>query len=393
MITTDRATTLGDVLRQDGLASWFVMGARWYGTEWYVTLLGALILVVVVGFTMLADRVAPYDPEKFVGQSFSRPGSGIQVIVVRMDDTEVRGLEGLAGKTVGVEVNGTAATQLKGIEGLTLEKQPRVKGAFEDLLDVRLDAVVADFSVARDWVDEHPEELKTVGQPFGRRFLMGTDNLGRDVLSRVLHGAGVVLKVALLSAVFSAVVGVPVGLLSGFIGGKVDKVLSLIMDSIYSFPGLILAIAMAAMLGPGVLNMAIAISVVYVPTYFRVVRGQTLSVKEELYVEAARSLGARAVTILRLYVFPNVIPSIVVIFSMNIADAILTEAGLSFLGLGIDPSKPDWGYDLSKGKAFLPGGYWWIITFPGMMIALVALGFALLGEGLNEILNPRLTDS
>jgi len=172
-----------------------------------------------------------------------------------------------------------------------------------------------------------------------------------------------------------------------------DRVISLIMDSVYSFPGLILAIAMAAMLGPGVLNMAVAISVVYVPTYFRVVRGQTLSVKEELYVEAARSLGARAVTILRLYVFPNVIPSIVVIFSMNIADAILTEAGLSFLGLGIDPSQPDWGYDLSKGKAFLPGGYWWIITFPGMMIALVTLGFALFGEGLNEILNPRLTET
>jgi peptide/nickel transport system permease protein len=115
-------------------------------------------------------------------------------------------------------------------------------------------------------------------------------------------------------------------------------------------------------------------------------------VKEELYVEAARSLGARAVTILRLYIFPNVIPSVVVIFSLNIADAILTEAGLSFLGLGIPPPTPDWGLDLSKGKAFLPGGYWWMITFPGLMIALVALGFSMLGEGLNEILNPRLVE-
>jgi peptide/nickel transport system permease protein len=236
---------------------------------------------------------------------------------------------------------------------------------------------------------------KGVGIPFSspsRQHLMGTDNLGRDVFSRIIYGAKVVMTVALLSSAFSAAVGIPLGLLSGFLGGKVDRVLSLIMDSIYAFPGLILAIAMAAMLGPGVINMSIAIAVVYIPTYFRMVRGQVLSVKEELYVEAARSLGARAATILRLYVFPNVIPSVVDVFSVNIADAILTEAGLSFLGLGIDPSLPDWGYDLSRGKAYLPGGYWWIITFPGMMIALVALGFSMLGEGLNEILNPRLTE-
>jgi peptide/nickel transport system permease protein len=393
MVAEERATTLRDVLRQDGVASWFAKGAKWYGTEWYITLFGALILIVVIGFTLLATKLAPYDPEQSVGLSFGKPGSGVQVIVVRGDNTDIDSPESLVGKTIGVEVNSTAATRFKGVEGVTLKKQPQLKKAFEDLLEGKVDAVVASMPLGQQWVDEYPDELKIVGQPFGERFIMGTDNLGRDVFSRILHGAGVVLKVALLSAIFSAMVGVPLGLLSGFVGGQLDKVISLIMDSVYSFPGLILAIAMAAMLGPGVLNMAIAISVVYVPTYFRVVRGQTLSVKEQLYVEAARSLGARAATILRLYVFPNVIPSIVVIFSMNIADAILTEAGLSFLGLGIDPSKPDWGYDLSKGKAFLPGGYWWIITFPGLMIALVAMGFALLGEGLNEILNPQLAES
>jgi peptide/nickel transport system permease protein len=229
--------------------------------------------------------------------------------------------------------------------------------------------------------------------PPNTQHLMGTDKLGRDVFSRVIYGAQIVMSVALLSAVFSSLVGIPLGLLSGFVGGKLDRVLSLIMDSIYAFPGLILAIAMAALLGPGVLNMSIAIAVVYVPTYFRMVRGQVLSVKSELYVEAARSLGASAPTILWQYVFPNVIPSVVVVFSLNIADAILTEAGLSFIGLGVDPSKPDWGYDLSKARGALTSGYWWPITFPGMMIALVALGFSLLGEGLNEILNPRLTES
>lgn len=393
MVVEERATTLRDVLRRDGLAAWFARGAKWYGTEWYITLAGAVILIAVFSFTLLAPRLAPYDPEAFVGQSFARPGSGVQVLVVRSDNTDIEGPDSLVGKTIGVEVNGTAATRYKDVEGITLKKQPKVKKAFQDLLDGKVDAVVADEAIGRQWVEEHPDELKIVGQPFGGRFIMGTDNLGRDVFSRIIHGADTVLKVALLSAIFSALVGIPLGLLSGFIGSYLDRTLSLIMDSVYSFPGLILAIAMAAMLGPGVLNMAVAISVVYVPTYFRVVRGQTLSVKEELYVEAARSLGATAATILRLYVFPNVIPSIVVVFSMNIADAILTEAGLSFLGLGIDPSKPDWGYDLSKGRAFLPGGYWWIITFPGLMIALIALGFALLGEGLNEILNPRLTES
>jgi peptide/nickel transport system permease protein len=394
-MTTPSATTAERArpVEHRGPLAWFARQARWHGAEWYITVVGAVILILVISCTLLAPRIAPYNPEKFVGQTFSSPGSGVQVIVVRHDNADIASPESLAGKTVGVEVNSTAASQVKEIEGATLKKQPKVEKAFEDLLEGRADAVVAEESVGRQWVNEHPGELKIVGRPFGKPFIMGTDNLGRDVFSRILYGASTVLQVALLSAIFSALVGVPVGLLSGFIGGQLDKVISLVMDSIYSFPGLILAIAMAAMLGPGVLNMAIAISVVYVPTYFRMVRGQTLAVKEELYVEAARSLGARASTILRLYVFPNVIPSIVVIFSMNIADAILTEAGLSFLGLGIDPSKPDWGYDLSKGKAFLPGGHWWIITFPGLMIALVALGFALLGEGLNEILNPRLTES
>ncbi len=235
-----------------------------------------------------------------------------------------------------------------------------------------------------------------VGDPFiapNSQFLMGTDKLGRDIFSRVIYGAQTIMIVAIVSAILSSIVGVPVGLLSGFAGGKLDRVLSLVMDSIYSFPGLILAIAMAAMLGPGIVNISIAIAVIYIPTYFRMVRGQVLSVKEELYVQAAESLGASAITILRSYVFPNVIPSVVVVFSLNISDAILTEAGLSFIGLGVPPPTPDWGFDLNAGRPYLPGGRWWLITFPGIMIAIVALGFSLLGEGLNEILNPRLREA
>ena len=190
----------------------------------------------------------------------------------------------------------------------------------------------------------------------------------------------------------SGALGILLGLISGFVGGATDRGLSLVMDSIYSFPGLILAIAMAAMLGPGVLNIAVAIAVVYIPTYFRVVRGQVLAIKQELYVEAARSLGARAATVLMQYVFPNVVPSIVVVFSLNVADAILTEAGLSFIGLGLQEI-PDWGWDLSNGQKYVAAGQWWMITFPGLMITLVTLGFSLLGEGLSEIFNPRLVEA
>jgi len=222
--------------------------------------------------------------------------------------------------------------------------------------------------------------------------VMGTDNLSRDVWARVVYGARTILGVAIAAALVSALVGIPLGLLSGFAGGIFDRILSLIMDSVYSFPGLILAIAFAAMLGPGVINITLAVAVVYIPTYFRLVRGQTLSIKEEVYVEAARAIGARRATILGRYVFPNVIATVVVVLSLNIADAIMTEAALSYIGLGLPAGLPDWGMDLSMGKKFLPSGVWWMITFPGLMIMLLALGFTMLGEGLAEILNPRLLE-
>jgi len=221
---------------------------------------------------------------------------------------------------------------------------------------------------------------------------MGTDNLGRDVGSRMVYGARTILGVAITASLLSALVGIPLGLISGFAGNWLDKVLSLVMDSVYSFPGLILAIAFAAMLGPGVINITVAVSVVYIPTYFRLVRGQTLSIKEELYVEAARAIGARKSVILAKYIFPNVIATVVVVFSLNVADAIMTEAALSYIGLGLPAGIPDWGMDLSMGKKFLPSGVWWMITFPGAMIMTLALGFTMLGEGLSEILNPRLQE-
>jgi peptide/nickel transport system permease protein len=221
---------------------------------------------------------------------------------------------------------------------------------------------------------------------------LGTDNLQRDVASRIVFGARTILGVAILAAIISSIVGITMGLVSGYSGGVFDKVLSLIMDSVYSFPGLILAVAFAAMLGPGIVSITIAVAVIYIPTYFRLVRGQTLTIKEELYVEAAHAIGAPGFTVLWKYIFPNVIATTVVVFTMNVGDAIMIEAALTYLGLGLPPSIVDWGMDLAMGKKYLPSGQWWLITFPGAMISLLALGFTMLGEGLAEILNPRLLE-
>jgi peptide/nickel transport system permease protein len=198
------------------------------------------------------------------------------------------------------------------------------------------------------------------------------------------------MQVAVVSVLICLVIGVPIGLLSSYAGGVPDKVTSLVMDSVYAFPGLVLAIAIAATLGAGVVNMALSIAVVYIPSYFRVIRSQVLAIKELPYTEAARSIGAKRTTVLLRYILPNVVPSIVVVASVNFADAILTAAGLTFVGLGVEKTIPDWGYDLVDGRALLPIGAWWVIAFPGLMIVLLALGFTLIGEGLSELLNPRL---
>jgi peptide/nickel transport system permease protein len=372
---------------------WFLTNAKWHGAEWWITIFGGVLLVAIIAMTLFADRLAPHDPIKFVGAPFDRPGAQQSVVVLPGNDT-IQGVEDLQGRSVGAVVNSQAAKELDE-RGIPYKEFNSVRRMVDALIARDLDALVMDAGDPRlrRRIEESGIALQAVGEPFGASFVLGTDNYGRDVLSRIIHGARTVLAIAILAALMSAAFGVPTGLLSGFFGGWPDRVLSLVMDSVYSFPGLILAIAMAALLGPGMINVAVAIAVIYIPVYFRLVRSKVLSVKEEVYVEAARSLGARALTTLLLYVFPNVIPSIVVIFSVNVADSILTEAGLSFLGLGLPPPTPDWGFDLSAGKRFVPSGYWWIITYPGLMIAALTLGFSMLGEGLNEILNPRLTEN
>jgi peptide/nickel transport system permease protein len=252
---------------------------------------------------------------------------------------------------------------------------------------------LAIMTIAAPWLSPHnPIEINVgpILSPPTSGFPLGTNQLGEDMLSRVISGGVIMFQVSIISVIVCIIVGVPVGLFASFKGGFTDKLASLVMDSIYAFPGLVLAIAIAAMLGPGVVNMALSIAVVYVPSYFRIIRSQVLTIKQLPYVDAARMIGANTRTILFSYILPNVIPSIVAVATINFADSVLTAAGLTFVGLGLPVSTPDWGWDLTYGRRLLTSGAWWVIASPGLMVVLLALGFTLLGEGLSELFNPRL---
>ncbi len=225
----------------------------------------------------------------------------------------------------------------------------------------------------------------------------GTNLLGRDMLSRIIYGSRITLIIAFSGTLLAMILGIPLGILSGYFGGKVDRFLTLIADSIYSLPSLLLAIALALFfastgLFKTIAPVSIATAVVYIPTYFRVIRSQVLQVKEEAYVEAAKSLGAGKLTILLRYITPNVLASSIAIIPFNMTDAILTNAGLAYLGLGIQPPTPDWGYDIYDARELSKIRlYPWLIVFPGLMIFLLAFALSLVGDALNDKFNPLIT--
>jgi peptide/nickel transport system permease protein len=232
-------------------------------------------------------------------------------------------------------------------------------------------------------------------QPPGDDHIFGTDRGFYDVFSRVVWGARTELSVVALAVVASLLVGVLLGLVSGYIGGWLDRILVLLMDALYAFPSLLLAIVfsflLTGVLGGGVTAAALSLVPVYMPQYFRVVRNTTLSAREATYVEAARALGAPRRTVISRYLFGNVIHSVPVIGTLNAADAISTLAALGFLGLGIQPTEAaEWGYDLSRALSDVASGIWWTAVFPGLAIVLLVTGLTLVGEGLNETLNPTL---
>jgi peptide/nickel transport system permease protein len=225
-----------------------------------------------------------------------------------------------------------------------------------------------------------------------------TTGYGADVLSQVVYGSRTALEVVLLSVVLAIIVGVPLGLISGYVGGWLDRVLVLITDALYAFPSLLLALVVSIAVvggsssaGGGILAAAVSITVVYIPQYFRVVRNATVSVRERPFVEAARALGAKPGAVMRRYVFGNVVQSVPIIATINGADAILTLAGLGFLGFGIEPSSAaEWGYQLNKALPDMASGIWWTAIFPGTAIVLLVLGLSLIGESLNDVVDPLL---
>jgi peptide/nickel transport system permease protein len=216
----------------------------------------------------------------------------------------------------------------------------------------------------------------------------GTDDLGRDILSRVILGAGVSLRVGFSAVAFALVVGGLAGLLAGFYGRWVDDVLMRSMDVLFAFPAVLLAIAVLAVRGPGAGNTALAIGIVYVPVFARVTRASVLGVREEVYVRASRSVGASDLRLLTRHVLPNAAPPIIVQTSISLAFAVLAEAALSFLGLGTQPPNPSWGLMLAEGRGYIDLA-WWLAFFPGMAIFVTVLCFNLLGDGLRDVLDPR----
>ncbi len=220
--------------------------------------------------------------------------------------------------------------------------------------------------------------------------LLGTDNLGRDILSRIISGARISLSVGYAVIAITAVVGLFIGLISGYFGGVIDIVIMRFIDILLAFPPLLLALVIAATLGTGLDRAMLAIAIIYIPSLARIVRGSVLTVKEMPYVEASRAMGGGNIWIIIGHVLPNVITPVIVYLTLLLGDAILYTAALGFLGVGIDPSSPEWGAMLSGGKDFLILGQWWITVFPGVMIFLAVLSFNLFGDGLREAVDSKL---
>lgn len=235
-------------------------------------------------------------------------------------------------------------------------------------------------------------------QPPSAQHLLGTTVGGMDVLSRVIWGTQTALLVIVVAVLMSIFAGVILGLISGYFGGWLDRLLVVIADAVYAFPSLLLAIAMSIVISggrsglfSGILAAAVSITVIFIPQYFRVVRAETLRIKQEAYIESARVIGATNWRIMFKHVLRNATRTLPLIFTLNASEAILTLAGLGFLGFGIDPTMgAEWGYDLNRSVSDVSAGIWWTSIFPGVAIVLVVLGNTLVGESLNDLADPRL---
>lgn len=234
--------------------------------------------------------------------------------------------------------------------------------------------------------EQHPRERLQAPSP---QYIMGTDLFGRDVASRVMEGAANSLRVAALSVALSGFAGIALGVVSGFIGGRLDNLIMRTMDIFFAFPSLLLALVIVTVLGPGLNNAILAIAIVYTPIFARVARGPVLAVKEMEFVLAARCLGTRSIGLLLRHILPNILAPLIVQISLALSWSLLTEAGLSFLGLGAQPPDSSWGVMLDESRGISERAAW-LMVYPGVAMMLAVLGFNLLGDGLRDVLDPRM---
>jgi peptide/nickel transport system permease protein len=251
---------------------------------------------------------------------------------------------------------------------------------------VFLMAIFADVLAPYGYADMHPEDML---QGPSWQYWFGTDQMGRDVLSRVIYGSRISIYVGVVSTIFGALMGIPLGIIAAYYGGVVDQVIMRLIDIWVAFPNFLLALVISVILGPSVTNVVIALAIVRVPTQARVVRGTALSVKENDYVQAARAVGVQDGRILWRHILPNCMAPVIVLGTLEVATAIIVEAALSFLGLGTQPPMPSWGWDLRANVVFIEDNPW-IAIFPGLAIFITVLGFNMFGDGLRDALDPRL---
>ena len=249
-------------------------------------------------------------------------------------------------------------------------------------------ALFADFIANYDTIVIKQNLAERLMPPSGKHWL-GTDEFGRDIFARLIHGARVSLKVGILAISISVVVGGILGAISGYFGGVIDNVIMRVVDIFLAVPSILLAIAIVSALGPSMLNLMISISVSYVPNFARIVRASVLSIRDQEFIEAAKAIGASNSRIIMKHIIPNSLAPVIVQGTLGVAGAILSTAGLSFIGLGIQPPAPEWGSMLSGGRQYLRYA-WWVTTFPGVAIMITILSLNLLGDGLRDALDPRL---
>ena len=283
----------------------------------------------------------------------------------------------------------TLKVQLKEVkESFYLLKQNNLtKIALYGVLVLFLIAIIVPLVIPYEQIQQDTNTLEKLLPPSWNH-LFGTDELGRDLFKRVLYGTQLSLKTALIAVFAALLIGVPLGAIAGYFGGFIDELLMRFTDIFLSFPPLLLAIAIAAFLGPSLENAMLAITVSWWPWYARIVRGQAVSLKERQFIRAAHAIGTPPFSIIRKHVIPNTIAPVIVQASMDIGGAILTISSLSFLGLGAQPPTPEWGLMVSTSRIYFLNA-WWYSIFPGLAIFITVMLFTLLGDGLREILDPK----